>query len=211
MTTPRTPPARRRWIALDPRLAIGLVLVIASVAGVVALVSGLDQTVQVYAARDPLAPGDLILPADLESMSVRLDDASDIYLVPGAVPADGLVVTKSVAPGELVPTSAVGSVDGLSLTSMVLAPGGQLAASLGPGSVVDVWAAREGEGGVFGAPTVIVAGAIVVRLVESDSIVAAAETTGIEVLVPRTKIARVLETIANNDAVSVVLASLPAG
>jgi hypothetical protein len=56
---------------------------------------------------------------------------------------------------------------------------------------------------------VIVPGAIVVRLVESDSIVAADQSTGIEVLVPKSKIARVLEALANDDAISVVPSSIP--
>lgn len=201
---------KRKAFAFDPRLAIGLLLVAASVAGVVAIVSAADTSVQVYAARDPLAPGDRITSDDLEARSVRLDVASALYLVPGDVPDGGFIVTRSVAEGELVPTSAVGSVDGLRLTSVVLTMGSQLAASVQPGSVVDVWAAQEEENRHFGPPAVIVPGATVVRLVESDSIVARDQTTGIEVLVPKSKIARVLEALANGDAISVVPATIPA-
>jgi hypothetical protein len=207
MTTLRT--GKRRPFAFDPRLAIGLLLVVASVAGVVAIVSAADKSVQVYSARSPLAPGDRIMPDDLEARSVRLDAAGTLYLAPGDVPDTGFVVTKSVAQGELVPASAVGSVDGLRLTSVVLTMGSQLAASVQPGSVVDVWAAEEVESGHFGPPAVIVAGATVVRLVESDSIVAADQATAIEVLVPKSKIARVLEALANDDAISVVPATIP--
>ena len=199
----------RRSIAFDPRLAIGLLLVAASVAGVVGVVSALDSSVVVYAAREPLAPGDRIRPADLVEQEVRLEGASRTYLIPGVIPVDGFVVTRSVSAGELVPSSAVGSADGLRLTSVVLTMGSPLAASVQPGSVVDVWAAREIENGQFGPPAVIVPGATVVRLVESDSIVAADETTGIEVLVPKSKVARVLEALANDDAISVVPTSIP--
>ncbi|MEP6482143.1 MAG: SAF domain-containing protein [Rhodoglobus sp.] len=200
---------KRKAFAFDPRLAIGLLLVVASVVAVVGVVSSADRTVQVYAARDPLAPGDKIRADDLQERSVRLENAGQLYLLPGDIPAAGLVVTRTVSPGELVPASAIGSVDGLRLTSIVLTMSSALAASVQPGSVVDVWAAREVENGQFGPPTVIVAGASVVRLLESDSIVAAHETTGIEVLVPKAKIARVLEALANDDAISVVPAGLP--
>ncbi len=208
MSTLRT--GKRRPFAFDPRLAIGLLLVVASVAGVVAIVSAADTSVQVYSARNPLAPGDRIMPDDLEARSVRLDAADTLYLEPGEVPDTGFVVTKSVAQGELVPASAVGSVDGLRLTSVVLTMGSQLAASVQPGSVVDVWAAEEVDSGHFGPPAVIVSGAIVVRLIESDSIVASDQTTAIEVLVPKSKIARVLEALANDDAISIVPATIPA-
>lgn len=209
MSTPRSPQPRRRGVAFDPRLAIGLLLVIASVGGVVAVVSAADRTVQVYAARDALAPGDRVRAGDLEPTSVRLANAGELYLMPGTVPAAGVVVTRSIESGELVPASAVGSVDGVRLTSIVLTPSAPLAASVGPGSVVDVWSASEVESGQFGPPSVIVSGAVVVRLIESDSIVAAASTTGIEVLVPRTTIARVLEALANGDSISVVPSSIP--
>lgn len=200
---------KARPFAFDPRLAIGILLVVASIAGVLAIVSAADETVEVYAAREPLSPGDRIGAGDLETRSVGLDDAAVVYLVPGDVPGEGFVVTRPVDVGELVPASAVGSVDGLRLTSVVLAVGGQLAASVRPGSTVDVWASREVENGRFGPPAVIVSGATVVRLVEAESIISGGETTAVEVLLPRSKVARVLEAAANADAVSIVPANLP--
>lgn len=199
----------RRKLVFDPRLLIGLLLVAASVAGVIAIVSAADESVEVYAAREPLAPGDRIGSDDLVSASVRLDDAAHLYLVPGDIPAAGVVVTRPVGAGELLPASSVGSVDGLRLTSVVLTVSGQLAESVLPGATVDVWAAREGEGGVFAAPTVIVPGATVVRLVEEESLVASGGTVAVELLVPKTKVARVLEAVANADALSIVPVSLP--
>ena len=199
----------KRRFTLDPRLLIGLVLVAGSVAGVVGVVSAADETVEVLAARDALAPGDRVRSADLETKNVRLDAVAGLYLAPDDVPSTGLVVTRSVAEGELVPASAVGSVDGLRLTSVVLDVGGSLAASIGPATLVDVWAAQEGDAGEFGPPIAIVSGATVVRLVEAESIVAGDRTTAIEVLVPKSKVARVLAAVANSDALSIVPATLP--
>lgn len=202
-----TRPARRFWF--DPRFAIGVALIAASVAGVVAIVGAADTRVVVYSARGALAPGDLIDAGDLRSTSVRLDGAAAIYLVPGDVPSDGLVVTRAVGEGELVPASAIGSAAGVLEASVVLSLNGELAASVGPGSVVDVWAARESGGGLFEPPAVIVPSATVVRLVEPDGPLLDGRSGSIEVLVPRDDIARVLEAIANGDAVSIVPSSLP--
>lgn len=198
-----------RKVVFDPRLLIGLLLVAGSIGGVLAIVSAADETIDVYAAADSLSAGDRIQRDDLELSAVRLDDAASIYLVPGDIPDAGLVVTRPIDEGELLPASAVGSVAGLRLTSVVLTVGGQLAASVGPGSVVDVWAAREGESGVFGPPSIIVAAADVVRLVEEESLVAGGQTVAVEVLVPKARIARVLEAVANSDAMSIVPATLP--
>jgi hypothetical protein len=46
-------------------------------------------------------------------------------------------------------------------------------------------------------------------LLESDSIVAGAQTTAIELLVPRIRVARVLDAIAHDDVLTVIPATLP--
>ncbi len=202
-----TSPQRKRfWF--DPRLAIGLVLIAASVAGVLGIVSSADASVSVLAARGDLAPGDRIDDDDLIVTSVRLAD-SDLYLLPGDVPDAGFVVTKAVAEGELVPASAVGSTAGTRFASIVVTVNGQLPGAVETGATVDLWAARKGELSSFGAPSVIVSGATVVRVIEAEGLVTSGEVTTLEVLVPRTRIARVLEAVANADALSVVPVSLP--
>ena len=202
-----TSPQRKRfWF--DPRLAIGLVLIAASVAGVLGIVSSADASVSVLAARDDLAPGDRIDEYDLIATGARLAD-SHLYLLPGDVPDAGLVVTKAVAEGELVPASAVGSTAGTRFASVVVTVNGQLPGAVETGATVDLWAARKGELSTFGAPSVIVSGATVVRVIEAEGLVTSGEATTLEVLVPRTRIARVLEAVANADALSVVPVSLP--
>jgi flagella basal body P-ring formation protein FlgA len=198
---------RRFWF--DPRFAIGLALIVASIVGVVFIVGAADSSVRVYAAGAPLAPGDTVEMADLVETSVRLDGAERLYLLPGDLDEEGLVVTKPVAEGELVPASAVGAVEGERQTSVVLAVEGRLAASVGAGSLVDVWSARALGSGQFEAPAVVVPGATVVRLVEDSGIVVDDRAMSVEVLVPRDRVARVLEAVANDDAMSVVPASLP--
>lgn len=206
---PRAASTKVRAFAFDPRLAIGLGLVIASAAGVLAIVSAADETVAVYAAAAPLTPGDRIAADDLDTRHVRLDDAETLYLVPGDIPGAGLVVTRAVAEGELVPASAIGSADSSRMTSVVLEVGWAFAASVQPTSLVDIWAARAVQGGGFEPPTVLVSAANVVRLIESDSLSAGAEATAIEVLVPKAKLARVLEALAGGDAISIVPSNLP--
>lgn len=199
----------RRSFSFDPRLLIGLALVAASVVGVVALVSAADETTEVLAAGESLTPGQRVEARDLTVVDVRLGAATGQYLVAGEVPEGGLIVTRSIGEGELVPLDAVGTADSDRLASLVLEVQGSLAASVQPGSVVDVWAAREVAGGGFGPPAVVAGSATVVRLVNSDSIVSGNATTAVEVLVAKPRIARVLEAAANSDAISIVPTALP--
>jgi len=201
---------RRRRFWFDPRFAIGILLVIASVGGVLGIVSSADASIRVYATRDAIAPGDRIEASDLVAVSVRIELAPELYLSPGDVPAEGLVVVRSIGEGELVPVSAVGSAAGLRLASVVVTINGQLPASITPGALVDLWAASRSDSTSFGPPSVIVAGATVVRRVESEGFVASGNASSLELLVPRSKVARVLEAIANGDAMSAVPVSIPA-
>ena len=202
--------ARARAFVLDPRLAIGVVLVAASVVGVVSLVAATDDSIEVYAAGATFTPGDRVLSSDLVVRSVKLNEAADHYIVRGELSEQGFVATRSIGVGELVPTSSLGSHDGLSLTSVVVAPQSGLSGSVAPGASVDVWASPEDDNGQYAAPGVIISGAVVVRLLDDDSLVSSAQGSAIELLVPRSRVARLLEAMANGDVLSVIPANLPA-
>lgn len=201
-------PARKR-VWFDPRLLIGLVLIVASVVGMLAIVSSADSAVQVLAARDDLVPGDRIDASDLVVTNVRLQGVDELYLLEADVPADGLVVTKAVSEGELVPASAVGARAGVGLASIVVTINGQLPASITPGATADLWASRHQDSSSFGPPSVIVSGATIVRVIESEALVTSGDVTTLEILVPRLRIARVLEAVANSDAMSLVPTAIP--
>jgi len=197
-------------LRLDPRLVVGLVLVLASVAGVYALVASAQTSTAVYAARDTLAVGDIVHADDLVASHVRLGDAASHYLSSADVPADGLVVTRTVAQGELVPSSAVADSGNATLTSVVVTAAAPLASSIDTGSGVDIWSAAQTEHDEFGPPAVLVAGAVVVRVNKDDALVADRATVSIEVRVPTAKTAEVLQAIADGDAISVLPADLEA-
>jgi hypothetical protein len=195
---------RGRRFPLDPRFVIGLALVAASVAGVFVVVAQADKSVAVYSASDTLSVGDSVDASDLVISRVRLEFQGDLYLTPDLLPDKGVVITRTVAKGELVPVSAVGSRTGETVTSVVVDVRGTLAGSIIPGSVVDVWAARAGEHSQFGPPAVLVPQAAVVRVVESSGLIAAGDSQSVEVLVPTDRVAAVLESIANSDAIALV-------
>lgn len=193
----------------DPRLAIGIGLVIASVAGVYGVVAAMDRSVLVYSASSALNPGDRIYPGDLDVSTVRLGETVSNYLRQGDVPSDGVLITRSVSAGELIPASAVGSVASLRFASIVVTVSGQLSKSIAPGTVVDVWSSTLLDDRRFGPPTVLVGSATVVRILDSTGFVSDNRTQAVELLVPRDRVARVLEAVADDDAVSLVPVSIP--
>lgn len=200
---------RRR--SIDARLLIGLALVAASVAGVMAVVGAIDTRTTVYAASGALSPGDRIDRADLVEREVSLDGAEALYVGVDELPPDGLVVVQPVRDGELVPRAAVGDAAGMRSTALVLELSSPPSSAVRAGAVIDVWASPalvDGRG--FGAPVVVVPDAVVVRVVEDESIVSSS-ASAVEVLVPRSRVARVLQAQASGDALAAVPAGLALG
>jgi hypothetical protein len=195
--------ADRGAFRLDPRLLIGIVLIGASTTGVWALVSGFDDSVEVYAARDTLTPGMHLDAADLTVESVRLGAAGERYLAPGDLPDDGLVVGRTIESGELVPDSAVDDVDRTGLATVVVPSRGALPSGLGAGATVDVWAARQLEHDAYEPPAVLVAGAEIAGIQEPEGMVASGGVS-VELLIPREKVAALLEALAAGDAIDLV-------
>jgi len=181
-----------------------MVLVAGSVTGVGAIVASADRSIAVYTAAAPLAVGDTITASDLISTQVRFPGADNLYLTPGRLPAEGLLVTRTISTGELVASSAVGTRAGASITSVVVDVKGTLASAVIPGAVVDVWAARQSDRAAYGPPAVLVSNASVVRLIEAQSLIADGRGQSVEILVPKTKVAAVLESIANEDSVALI-------
>lgn len=207
-----SPKVRRRF-ALDVRLVLGLALVVASVVAVTVLVAAADTRVAVYAAAESLAPGDRVDADDLVERSVALDGAEDLYLLVDTIPDDGIVVAQPVAAGQLVPLSAAGSLDGVRATSLVLQLSGPVSTVVTTGSLVDVWGVALLEQGEVGTPVVLASQATVVRVLEDETLIAGSggAASTVEVLVPRTRVARLLQAIAHGDALAVVPSGLPLG
>ncbi|MEB0265984.1 hypothetical protein [Cryobacterium sp. 10I5] len=203
--------APRPGVWFDPRLLIGLVLVLGAVGGVALVVAGSDRTTAVYAARDALLVGDRVTAADLELSQVRLDGALPLYVTPERMPADGLVLARSVAAGELIPVSAVGASADAGVTTVVVELTDALAEAVVPGAVVDVWSSPQTARGEFGPPTVLVGRAGVVRVLEPSGLSVGTSRRSVELRVPREVVAAVLTAIANRAAIAVVPANQPLG
>lgn len=207
---PAASPERRRR-HLDARLLVGLALVAASIAAVVGIITAADEGEEVLAAPRLLTTGQLLTLDDLEVRRVALGLEQHGYLTAADVPAEGLVVTRTVGSGELVPRAAVGDARGPSATTVVVTLSTALGATVRPGDALDLWSAPALDAGRFGAPAVIASGTQLVRTVTADGIVTGTEAGRVELLVPRRDVARILHALANGDALSAIPTSLAIG
>ncbi|MBG6179944.1 hypothetical protein [Arthrobacter sp. CAN_A1] len=201
------PPVRLRkptW--KDPRLLVGLLLVLASVAGVTALVGNADQTTDVYAARVEVPIGREVTPEDLTVAAVRLDELQSAYLrVADGIPED-LVATSLLRAGELVPRSSLGAADALDRKPVGLTVDDPLPTGTSTGSRVDVWVSLEGDDGTFEPPTQLLAAAEISELRVSESALGGGSgSTLVHVLVDDERLPELLDALLNEARIAIVL------
>lgn len=196
--------SKRFWV--DPRFAIGLVLIVVSVAGTAFVVTVSDATVEVVAARATVMPGERLDADDVVVRKVAIDDAKELYLTPDDI-EHGVVITRVVGEHELVPRAATGDAAEVDDTTIVLPVKGELSAAVQPGAVVDVWVSSTADEETPAPPRVIAAGVTVARLVEPSGLVVSDADRAVEVLVPRDDVGDILGAVTDDASVSVV----PAG
>ncbi|WP_193312990.1 hypothetical protein [Georgenia subflava] len=213
MSPDDSPQARRlrRPTWRDPRLGVGVLLVAGAVALGTWAVRDAAETVEVYAARDALTPGDALGGDALVVREVRLGAGEELYhLVADGLPEDSVAV-RTVGAGELVPRTAVGDAADVDLRPVVVPAGLSVPADLGPGSVVDLWMTpppetgrADDEGAEAAEPLLLAADLVVAELVEDSSMFAGGSGTSVELLVPRLDLPDVLAALSGEGQLVIV-------
>jgi hypothetical protein len=196
--------ARRTW--MDPRLVIGVVLVLVSLAGVWFVVQQSARTETAWAATRTLLPGDIVAAGDVEQVDVRLPQSQDRYLGASADPV-GMLVASTVGTGEVLPVRALGDAASEDRSAVVVDIEGALPRAVRTGSLVDVWTAAPTDDG-YDAPAVLIDDAIVVGVLEDEGILANSAQQ-LELLVPTGETSVLLEAMSNEHVLSVVPLAQP--
>jgi hypothetical protein len=106
------------------------------------LLGGADDSVGVWAARGALTSGQTLTSDDLVRREVRFDgqEVADRYLTADDRLPNGLMLSRDVAPGELVPRAALADAARASLTEVPLSVNTEsVPATARVGTLVDVW------------------------------------------------------------------------
>ncbi|WP_129337522.1 SAF domain-containing protein [Cellulomonas endophytica] len=207
----------------DPRLLVGLALVVVSVLLGSWAVRAAGGTVPVLVARTALVPGHVLADGDVTVAEVRLLDAAR-YL-PGDRPLpEGATVVRTVGAGELVPVAALAAAADLGLRPVSVPLAATPPDDLVVGSLVDLWQVPEppagtgtgGTGALGGAaapptPRRLAEALTVAEVDRTTGALAAAGGTTVHVLVPTDLLPDVLAALAGGGTVDVVLVPGAAG
>ena len=206
----------------DPRLLLGVVLVASSVALGSWLVSAAGRTTPVFVTQGPLVAGEAIEAGRLQVRDVRLPEGADLYLTAQEGPPAGLVATRTVGAGEIVPLSAVASSADLDVRPVAVAADEALSADVVEGSVVDLWFVPEPAPGATaastevtidgsepstsdpGAPRQLAASLTVSEVSTPEGALAVGARATVHVLVPVGELAQVLQALSADGSVQVV-------
>jgi hypothetical protein len=188
----------------DPKLLVGVLLVLASVVGVISLVGAADQTAEAYTAREAIAVGEKLTVDKLNRVRVRLGDVEQHYLTPSAGVAEGLVAIQRIGKDQLVPRESFGQPDGLDRKPVAVTIEEALPAQAVAGSRVDVWVALPDTRNGFSQPTLLLPGAEIAQITPGSSALGSARSTVVMVLVADEQMPKLLGAQANKAKISVV-------
>ncbi|MEX5267166.1 MULTISPECIES: SAF domain-containing protein [Kocuria] len=195
----------------DPRLLVGLLLVLLSVLGVTLLVATANRTQPYYVAANDLSVGQRITREDLGTVDAHLQDSSAQYVPDGQL-RENAVVTQRVARGQLVPAAAVGTADELDRTPVGVALTTPMPAQAEAGSHVDVWVAEpKPTGRGYGAPEKLVTGAEIARVDTKDTALGGNASATVYVLVTQAQVGPLVDALGNDAKVTLVLNTAGSG
>ncbi|MCS3842154.1 SAF domain-containing protein [Microbacterium sp. AK031] len=198
-----TQPRARRAFWGDIRFLIGVALVILSIVGVWLIVSSARQTTPVLQADRTIAQGEALISDDFRVVEVSLGSVVDGYLAPQDL-EPGMVASRTLADGELLPVAAAADALSSRTTSIVIESSVGIPESVDVGTPVELWFAPPlAETDEFDAPRILVADVVVASIPEADGMLAQRSAT-LEIVIDRSDVADVLAAITAGAALSVV-------
>ncbi|MDP5227224.1 MULTISPECIES: hypothetical protein [Arthrobacter] len=198
------PQRLRRPSWKDPRLLLGILLVLASTAGTVWLVGSLDQSVEVYVARDGLPVGQRLDAGRLDRVKVRLGDLESGYIPADEELSEGAVAVRFVGKGQLLPRQSVGDAASLDRKPVPITVDGVLPEQLTTGEHADLWVSSPDDRNGFKEPRLVVRAAEVAQVVAPQQTFAMSSGRVVILLVPDALMPQVLAAQGNKARITVV-------
>jgi hypothetical protein len=185
-------------------LLVGVLLVLASVVGVILLVGSADQTTEVYAARESIAVGEKLTADNVVRTKVRLGDTEAHYVTVEAGLPEGLVAVQRIGKSHLVPRESLAAVDSLDRKPVAITIDEPLPPQVVAGTRVDVWVALPDARNGFSEPKLQLRGAEVAQVTAASSTLGSSRSTVLMVLVTDSQMPALLGAQANQAKISVV-------
>lgn len=209
MTDLPTPVAKRlqRPSWRDSRLVVGVLLVLVSATLGAKLVASADDRVPVFVASGDLAAGDAVTGQSFKRVDVRLGEGAAAYVSALVATPSGSFMLRDVRAGELVPVTAVGSADRVTVQRLTVRVDAVSAMTLARGTRVDVYVSDTPTGAPPDAkPKAVVAlkAVAVADVRSSGGGFGSAATTSVQLYVPSAQVPTLVEAVDAGAKVTLV-------
>lgn len=209
MTDLPTPVAKRlqRPSWRDSRLVVGVLLVLVSTTLGAKLVASADDRVPVFVASGDLAAGDAVTGQSFKRVDVRLGEGAAAYVSALVATPSGSFMLRDVRAGELVPVTAVGSADRVTVQRLTVRVDAVSAMTLARGTRVDVYVSDTPTGAPSDAkPKAVVAlkAVAVADVRSSGGGFGSAATTSVQLYVPSAQVPTLVEAVDAGAKVTLV-------
>lgn len=193
----------------DPRLIIGIILVVLSVAGVVTLIQSMDARQGYWAASVDIVPGAQASAEDFHIVQASMAESADRYWTAEDELPPHFLVSSTIRSGELLPVHDVAESDPDGRQQVGVRVSQDMPSAVTLGSRADAWVALASEDGRgFEEPAKLISNAEVVGMDDSSSAFAAADTTTVYLMLSEDSLPTVLDAQANGAQISLVPTTL---
>ncbi|MCS4484064.1 hypothetical protein NXS08_00970 [Gleimia sp. 6138-11-ORH1] len=195
--------AQKQRILTDPKFLTGVLLIIISITLTTVLIAKAKGNTTYYELTEDIAAGQKINPAKLRAVSARIE--SDAYFQINELPASPIAI-RSLSKGELLPKEAISSENNTHRRQVVIKVSPAIPSSVKVGTSVEIWAVPQKQlhENTTKEAKILSTEALVIALPEEQNRLLAERTQAVEISVPETQIAEILEA-TNSDAQLVIV------
>lgn len=203
-TAPTNRLKRPSW--KDPRLWIGILLVLVSVSAVVLLLGAAERTVDAYVSTEDIAVGQRVNINSLSRVKVRLNELQgSYYLSADQFPSEGVAI-QVIRKGQLIAKSSVAKADSLNRKPVAVTLEQKLPETAQRGDRVDIWVAEaDAKTGAISLPKLILPSAEIAALDRAKPGLMPNPQDVVYVLVDDSHLPALLQALAQKSKISVVL------
>lgn len=179
------------------KFSLGVILVVGSAAGVVALVSDASKSTEVLVASVSIAPGEEISRSNVEVQRVPVSPLWGDFASPAELNA-GLSATETIDEGSVLPLGSLDTdvVSDDSVVTLSLSVGDPQWLTIG--SLVEVWVAPPGDENSFEVPFVVAPQAVIIDVRLEEGFAADSSASTVDVSVPRRTLPGIVHALAND-------------
>ncbi|WP_346844402.1 flagella basal body P-ring formation protein FlgA [uncultured Rothia sp.] len=189
----------------DPKLLMGLLLIVISLVAVVGVINATNKTQTYYVANRDISVGDSVEPSDLKVVEVRLGEADGLYLAASEELNQSIHAKQHIQKGELISANALQEPDEQGRCQVAIVLDSTVASSFSAGDYADIWVSHQEENGTsYSAPIQVIQAAEISQINTEDSMIGSTGKTAVQILVTDTALAEVLDAINNESKINLV-------